>query len=407
MRSLCFLPEPRGTWGALIAAFSLLLLDSQLSLASNVEEDDEEPVGSISLSVPGELTRVKRQLADSTGFSLLAGLSAYVGSDDNVYRSPAETASASDAWGNWVYLRADSRLGANRFLNTVNWKQARYPRHGTVDAAYGSLSNWYTRPLGANFSIELDLDASRQNDDAATISGEKYSRDYAYWRYAAESVLAWEPSRRHRVRLRGEGVLKNYDETTSQNSIDWNQWLVTMSYRLRLLAGQSITCAVARGERRYDSEPASTVSGRELEANPVEHHRYGDLVVTYTAPIHRRVVCDLGYARTTKHDLFQGYENRVTEGYQGGVGLRPIDRLELRIDATRAWRDYAHLLGDGGRKLVYRTQEVGVGARLRIGGPCWAFANVSRYERDTNKSTGTLYRDYSGTLSRGGMSVFF
>lgn len=391
-----------------LALAAALVLVAPLSFASNVEEEeDDDLTGGVTLSVPSEFTRMKRQLADSTGFSLLGGFSAYLGNDDNVFRSPADIEARSETWGNWGYLRADTRLGSNRMLNTLQWKQSQYPSHGRINAAYGALSNWFTRPLGRRFSVELDLDASRQNDDAATIAGGKYSRDYAYWRSAAETVLMWEPSRRHRVRFGGEAVLKNYDETASKNSIDWRQWLWTASYRLKLTAGHSVSVALARGERSYDAERASLVSGRELDANPVEHHRYRDLVATYTATIAPRITADLGYERTTKEDLFEGYESRQSEGFSGGVGLRPLDRLELRASAARAWRDYDHVLGDGGRHLAYRTQELGIGGRLRIAEPCWIFADVHGYERTTNKSTGTVYRDYHGTLTRGGMSVFF
>ena len=399
-------PGPRWLLGMALAACPLLCL-AAAALASDVEEDDEETIGDTGFSVPAEVARSKRHEAGDRGFSFLGGITAFWGGDDNVFRSPGELETHSSTWGNWGYLRADSRLGANRFLNTVKWKQDRFPGHGVVDANFVSSSNWFTRPIAAGLDLELDFDLSHRNDAAANISGLTYSRDYGYWRYAGETVLEWNPSRRHRLRLGVEGVVKNYEETAGLDSIDWKQWLATASYRFRLFSGQSVTATYVTGERGYEEEPAALETGEELPENPAERHRYRDLDLTYIARVTGHLGLQLGYDRASKEDLFRGYESRQSESVSAEIGLEIRNGLELKANGEREWRDYDHILGGADRALNYRRQEVGLGARARVLAPTWIFAYVGYYERETNKSTGTLYRSYRGTQTRGGVSVFF
>ncbi|MEZ4652570.1 MAG: hypothetical protein R3E12_02930 [Candidatus Eisenbacteria bacterium] len=248
---------------------------------------------------------------------------------------------------------------------------------------------------------------SHQNDASANIAGRDYAQDYGYWRYAGETVLEWKPSSRHRVRLGAERVIKDYEETPGLVSVDWTQWMASASYRVRLIGGQSASASYATGYRDYKDEPAAESSGRELPTNPAERHRYRELALKYSIPLTRRADLEVGYSRDSKEDLFQGYESRRSEGFHAEVGVEALPGVELRLAGARSWRDYQHILADAGRPLSYRLQEASVGSRVHVLAPTWVFFQLSYFERDTNKSTGTLYRDHTGTVTRTGVNVFF
>ena len=378
-------------------------------LAASVEEDDEESfVGDLSFSAPSEILSAKRHAAESAGHSLLFGASAFMGTDDNVYRSPNAGARSGSAWGHWAYARNDLRIGErNRMLTTLNWKQTLYPGHSRLDGAYGHLSNWFTRRLSSTTSLELDMDLSHQNDDAVTITGADYAQNYGYWRSAGEAVLQWSPSPRHRLRASIEGVRKDYAETSGLNSIDWGQWTTSMAYRFRFGTSHWIDLSSALGRRGYRAEPASLVNGREEVSNPVERHRYRGMSIEYLRPLFHGVSLDVAYDYADKHDLFQGYEDYRRRGARLGLGLALTESFDLRFDSELARSNYDHLRGDNGASLKYSTHDVALGGRYRLR-PDWSvFASVDRYERDSNKSRGTLYLDYHGVVTRAGMSVFF
>lgn len=56
--------------------------------------------------------------------------------------------------------------------------------------------------------------------------------------------------------------------------------------------------------------------------------------------------------------------------------------------------------------LAYDALETRFGARVRVFGTAWAYGDLNLYSRDTNRSSGPDYRDYEGTFSRVGISVF-
>ena len=376
---------------------------------ASVDEDEDELVGrSMSFSVPLLVADAKRQSAASRGYSILGGVAAYGGADDNVYRSPADSEQNSRAWGTWSYLRSDLRFAADsRLATTVTWRQARFSDHANVDANYVAIGNTFERSLRGAVDLELGLDASFKNDDAANIHGAKYAQGYGYRRFGADALLSWEPRRGHRVRVLGELVSKNYEETPGFDSVDWTQWMTTLAYRVRVAPHHYLTASYGTGRRAYEEELAGLRTGEELPGNPAERHRYGDLGFAYWGRIQRRLTLNAAYDRVSKNDLFEAYESRSSDELGVGVGVRVGSRVEVRVDAQREWRDYANVPGDDGRNLAFSTGEVSGGARVRLGSSLWLFGSLSRYERDSNKSTGTTYRDYHGTITRLGTSAFF
>ncbi|MEZ4651352.1 MAG: hypothetical protein R3E97_21685 [Candidatus Eisenbacteria bacterium] len=390
----------------LAVGVSSLLLSVGIDAQAGIEDDEEESIGDVGFSVPTEILSEKRHDAAAHGFSVLSGISTYWSDDDNVFHSPDELEATAASWGNWAYLRGDTRFSGTRMLNTVKWKQERFPDEPIIDTAYFSSSNWFDREILDGLDLELDFDLSHQNDASANVEGLDYARTYEYWRYAAETVVEWSPTRLHRIRVGAEATKKNYDETEGMNSIDWTQWLATASYRFRPASGRWVKLSYTTGQRNYADEPASIESGRELPDNPMEKHRYEEFEISLDSRLTSILDLELGYTWDTKEDLFRNYESRRTEEFRAELSMDLRQGVELRVEGTRAWRDYDLIQGDNGN-LKYRTQEIAGGGRVRVLSPVWLFAQLGYYERDTNKSTGTVYRSFQGTRTRAGLSLFF
>ncbi len=392
------------------AALLLMLLLSPVpgAHASSIEEDDEDVSGADrALTPPAALLDSSRRDAAQTGFGWVAGLSAYMANDDNVFRSPSGQEKTSGAWGNAGWVRTDVRFRrTNRMLTTLSWNQTRFRSFDQIDSSHPHLSHWYQHRFSPSTSLELDFDAVHQNDDATTITGFAYTRDYSYWRYGGEAVLEWAPGTRHRFRVAGEQVRKDYGEVAAFNSLDWKHWRASGSYRFRIGPEHVAGVKLQQGERRYDEEPASLADGNEAIGNPAEHHRYRDWILWYGAPLGRRVDVDLSVSLGTKTDLFRGWEDYRDRGVRVSVLARPTAGTELRAGLSAGHREYTLMPADAGAKLKYDTVEARLGARVHLVGGLWAYGDVNTYQRDTNRSSGLDYRDYRGVFSRAGVSLF-
>jgi hypothetical protein len=372
------------------------------------EEEDEIGIGSVMSSVPDAVAGQKREHAAAGGFSLLGGVSGFMGSDDNVYRSPSALEKQGLAWGNWAILQTDVRSArGDKWITGLTWNQTKRPRYANSNSTYGNLSSLYVRRLGGGVRIEADLAVSHRNDDATTIVGLDYPRDYAYWRYGGEAALVWRINERHMFTLGGERIAKNYDETQGLRSIDWTEWDLTAQYRRRFGPYRYLEFLYASGERGYRDERAAGEDGTELPENPAELHRYRTAEISCTMPVGSRLRFEASYARETKTDLFAGYENNRADTVQLLGAVNAMGRLEIRTQIEQSWRRYEKIRGDGGKPLALGLWQLGVGARFRVIDATWLFVGWESYARDTNKSSGSFYRDYRGSLTTTGMSLFF
>jgi hypothetical protein len=372
------------------------------------EEEDEIGIGSVMASIPDRIAEQKRELAAAGGFSMLGGVSGFMGSDNNVYRSPAALEKKGLEWGDWAILQTEVRTArGDKWISSVSWNQTQRPRYANSNSTYGNASSLYVRRLGGGVRVEANLELSHKNDDATTIVGQDYLRDYAYWRSGAEAALVWRINERHMFTFGGEQIAKNYSETKGLRSIDWTEWALTAEYRRRFGPYRYLEFSYSSGERGYRKELAATQDGRELPDHPTELHRYRTAGVSCTMPVGTKTRFEARYDRSGKTDLFAGYENNRTHTVQILGAFNAMERLEIRTNAEQSWRRYEHIMGDAGKPLAYALWQVGVGSRFRLVDTTWLFLGWNYYARDTNKSSGSFYRDYRGSITTTGMSVFF
>ena len=370
--------------------------------------EDEISVRHEAFSIPDEVAKEKRRAARKSGFSLLKAAGVTWGVDDNIYRSPSGLEESGNFWGGWAYLRADKRFDEEqRLMTTLSWLQVRYPGNSNANSDRAHISTWYTRPLTDNTAVEFDLDIDYRNDDATNIRGERYERDYSYWRYTTEGLFIWNMSREHRFEIGGGYRFKNYDETPGDNSLDWTEPFFKVLYRYRFGSSHYLGLVYSLKKREYEEEPASLRDGTEPSSNPKEKHRYQRAGVWYSVPLSEKVDLGLKYYYRTKEDLFKNYESYNSHRIEAGIDLEVSEKMDISMNAGYTIRNYDNILGDNGHKLEYTKWDLRVGARYKLRDSCWIFGNLSYYDRQTNKSFGNLYRDYKGLVCSTGLGFFF
>lgn len=371
---------------------------------------DEEQIveRDVVFTVPGDLADTLRSRAELAGHAYLFGLSLLGGHDDNVHHSPELLARSSSAFENWFYGRSDARFGKRvRLLNTLNWKQTVYKSETPANFRRGSLSNWLEIELSSRWKVSADFDINAENDDATLITGQQYTRDYSFWKYAGELMATWQASKSHQFRFGAEGTLKNYGEVPGFTSYDWNQLSWILRYRYRVSARHYVKLGYTSGKRDYTDNLASLlVDGSEPPSNPTESHRYHELRFGYEVPVVRGLDLSLDYYLRGKKDLFEGYEDWSSREFHAWVGIRPSRRIELTSEISALKQSYDHLPSDNGQTVDYTRVDFRAGGRFALSREVRLSGSVGHLERSSNVESGLYFRDYSGLTVTLGVSLF-
>jgi hypothetical protein len=206
--------------------------------------------------------------------------------------------------------------------------------------------------------------------------------------------------------MSGDIQQKNYNETNSMNSLDWNQSSLGFRYRLRTSDKSLVRLRYSLGVRRYDAELSSLVNGDEVSTNPMERHRYQDGRISFDLNPSKKTSLTVEFARRTRTDLFQGYESWENSNWKGTLESKLSNKIELGTRLSYMSQHFETMTGDNNAKLKYTKLSAGVGSRFTVTPAFRLFVAADYYSRDSNKSTGTLYRDYEGTTVSVGMSLF-
>jgi hypothetical protein len=393
----------------ILVLLALLFLFPASNLVGSSEEDDLIDRDML-FSVPAEVERWHEAVAAAKGFSLMSGFDFFVGNDDNVHRGDEILAKSSNTLGNWLYLRGDKRFGSStRWLSTFNWSQINYQSQSQANNRRGHLSNWLESRLSNKLRIELDVDVIAENDDNTRIDGEAYFRDYSYWRYSGETRLTWRMNSHHRLRFGVEYVRKDYGELETLNSIDWSEAVIALRYRLRFAPYHYLKLWYEMSWRNYDEEKASDITGNDNDPSyPVEKHRYRNYTAWYILPLlSNRLSFNLQYEYLSKADLFRDYESWHESQYETWVTAEAASWLQITLGAEYRTRDFNHLLGDDNNLLNYDAWQFSSSARFRAARFLWLVGNITVYSRDSNRDTGTVFRDYKGGIFSAGINVFY
>lgn len=391
------------------AGLGAILLTLVLTVSSSADVvEDEVAVRDVLSTVPFELLEQNRSIAADHGFAALGGFSVLAGHDSNIHRSPDSLEQSSMLGAQWLYGRGyavfpdDSRLLATLEVRRIGFSEA-----SGKDDRYGKLSIWHRRTLTRGLNLELDFDASSSNDHATRITGEDYLRDYSYKRLSFEGLVVLYPASNHRLKLGTEYIVKNYDEITALNTLDWTELSFLFNYRFRFGPYHYLRLGFSTGIRAYEAELASDTLGNETISNPPERHRYTDASLWYSRANQGHYEYNLGFALRFKEDRFQDYESYTATVVTASGAYWPIRILELRTTVEWSNHDFDLLPADGGVPLEYSRWEFALSSRLQINRNIWLIGSAQHFDRDSNLRSGISYRSYRGSTFTLGLGVFF
>ncbi len=408
---------PPGRRGSLTAGVLTLIFTAALCVlttgAHAADEEEEVNLRADVLSIPPDISREMRRDARETGFSYLTAAGVIAGYDTNVYRSPSDRVEGAGFIGAGALLRTDSRFGDGQRLKTnLALEGTHYLGQDPLqihnaDVARFSASGSYDVDFGENTGLEVDLGMRYRTDDATSINGNSYVRDFSYWRYHADLAFVWKMSKADELKVGGGFVRRDYDETSGLNSLDWSSGGFDARYRHRFAKRHYVRIWCSLDARSYDEEPASLVDGTELPTNPDEKHHYHKGKLWYSTPIGERVDIDVKYTLTSKRDLFEGYESYTKHSIEAGLRARAGEKTRVGLDLGYNTRDFDHELGDAGELLSYDGLGLDLSLQHRLGESGWLFAKYSYYLRGSNRSTGSVYLDYVGSVFAIGVGASF
>ena len=227
--------------------------------------------------------------------------------------------------------------------------------------------------------------------------GNGYQRDFASWRIGFSTGLKRKVGHRNQCYLGYEAAYKDYDETPGLNSIDWTSHYVSLRYRHRLSNQLTGRLWAKVGYQRYDEEPANNaIDGNEKTQNPVEEHLLHQVTMWATWKPSRRWKSDVQYRWSRKDDLFEQYESYNNHRVKCSVSYQLSKNWHVAGDIKFDQREFDRRPAyETGGQLSYQRWQVGMHVTKRLSPHAVIQAQYGYQCRESNRSFGTVYRDYS------------
>ncbi|TDJ05521.1 MAG: hypothetical protein E2O71_11040 [Deltaproteobacteria bacterium] len=350
----------------------------------------------LGLQVPDELQQLKRDRAKERGWALTFMSTAAAGFDSNLFNSPdAETDSAFYDFG--LKLESLHYFDAQQSLKlSLEGTGSLYPESSSIAEATQKLRAKYSNRLGKRIRLSFAGTVKHANDDEIDINGNEFTRDFENFTYKAKPSIRFRLSKRQALSLAYSGAWSDYEETSGQASLDWWAHGPAAQYRFKLSDAASLRVVYGFTIRNYDENLASLKDGTNLATNPSEKHHYQRVDVKGTWRPVSWLELDGGYRFKIKDDRFEGFESYEEAKWTTGLTLSRFPPWTLHAEAAFTQRDYDNRLGDlATETLEYDKLEGSITASYKVKHGFSFYAHYSYANRDSNRSTGSSYRDYS------------
>lgn len=347
------------------------------SVASNAGREES------GRQAPAELRRTAERPFGN--LELRAALS--VGSDDNVFRAPAEAYNDLSQPGappvnpvaqSGVYYPVDinAKYSVNSFEHESFFGSYRVSGRYYQDEAL-STANEYAHQLAFGTEYERQEDTrERKIYSAFTISshdGSWYDRDdgterdfnnenvgnrLSYVRYGPEIWVRQSYSRLS-FNLHAKGQIWNYDDSRELPEYDHEYLHLGASIQYRFTSTSLLRVKADAWQRRFGERPSFSLDGQQPIDNPPVHYDYVQFGATARQRITGLMWFGINYARTERRDKHAGYYDYFRDDYGIDFSFRVSDRFIVRADANYGIYSYLNALAyntaAGGRRTLEQT----------------------------------------------------
>ena len=390
-----------------LAGFCVVVLLAAPAAQAQEQAQDESAAKRtrLGLTAPNELANHKRAQAKEGGWPWTFMGTAAAGTNSNLFQSPnTETDGVFYDFG--LRLQNLHYFGEHHSLKlTLRGTGSLYPESSTLAAATQEIKLRWANRLGDRIRFRLSGMAGHANDDAVDITGADFLRDFGSFVYRVQPSIRFRLTRRHAFTLSYVGKRKDYTETSGRDSLDWLAHGARARYRAKFGDSLSFSAAYGFTIRKYDEDLASLADGTDLPTNPKEEHYYHRIQAKAEWWLGDRLVMDGRYRFKIKDDQFEAFESYEDNKWSSGVTLLPMRGLSIRAEAFYSEREYDKRHGElPGETLEYETLGGNVTAHYQLSRNLALYARYSYVDRDSNRETGTAYRDYEVTRLLAGFS---
>lgn len=310
-----------------------------------------------------------------------------VGSDDNVFRTPATAyndlsqpgvPTVSPVVQSGVFYPVDikAKYSVNSFEHESFFGSYRVSGRYYHDEALDNASE-YAHQLAFGTEYERQTDTrERKIYSAFTISsydGSWYDRDdgterefndgnvgsrLSYARYGPEIWMRQSYSRLS-FNVHAKGQIWNYDDTEALPEYDHEYLHIGASFQYRFTSTSLLRVKVDAWQRRFGERPSFDLNGEQPIDNPPIHYDYVQLGATARQRITSLMWFGINYARTERRDKHSGYYDYFRDDYGIDFSFRVNDRFIVRADANYGIYSYlnafAYNTAAGGRRTLEKA----------------------------------------------------
>ncbi len=376
---------------------ALALLAAPAAWAQEQAQDESTAKRTqVGLEVPDELGKLKRDQAKERGWALTFMSTAAAGYDSNLFDSPdSEKDSAFYDFG--LKLESLHYFDAHQTLKlSLEGTGSLYPESSKLAEATQKLRAKYSNQLRKRIRLSFAGTVKHANDDEIDIDGNEFTRGFENFTYKAKPSIRFRLSKRQALSLSYSGAWSDYEETSGEESLDWWAHGPAAQYRLKLSDAASLRLVYGFTIRNYDDNLASLQDGTNLATNPSEEHHYQRVEVKGTWRPVSWLELDGGYRFKMKEDQFEGFESYEEGRWTTGLTLSRFPPWTLHAEAAFSERQYDNRLGElATETLEYDKLEANITAYYKVKYGFSFYAHYSYANRDSNRSSGSSYRDYS------------
>ena len=365
-------------------------------------QDEEETISGGAaddiLPVPPALTAQKLRETADDDFSITVGAGIVGAYHSNVHRSPDdETGSGMLVIGGGA--RANKRFSSDRqFSVNLGLRAFKYSAAKNADTVSLDLGGEYDQGLSDEFRFRVAGLVGRKTDGVTDVFGNPYTRDYSYTDLGLEGQLIWDPTPDQRISA-GPGVMRRtYGDVSGTNSLDWTALRLIARYRLTIAERHFLRVRLEQARQTYTEEPANNVDGTESSNNPDQRYIHRKILLWYTLPLGDHVGWDTKLTYRTKDDQFEDYESYTATKAETQFAVALTTAMHSTFGVGLEQKDYDNIPDEGTGTLEIDRLVFDVGLRYQFRAGLWGTARYSLVSRDTNRDTGSVYRDYDDQI---------
>ncbi len=373
------------------------LANEEVEVAAPVVVADERP-----------LRKLERDPRPFSEFDFYAR--AGFGSDDNVYRTPAESyIDISDPnqpvqvdpvvqSGSFVPVSLGARYLVNSFEHESFFARYRGSGRFYTDRELQSNADEYIQELAIGTEYKKDKE-SRQSRVYSAFTIAQHEETYfdpdtgldrtvnltdigdrlSYLRYGPE-IWTRQSWNRFSFNVRAKAQLWNYENTEVVPEYDHEYFRVGGSVQYRFTQTSLLRFTADTYRRYFTDRPSFELDGTQPIGNPPVEYRYVD----YGAEARQKVTgafwFGVSYVRTERMDAYIGYNDYLRDSYGAEFRLRFGDRFSLKAEALYRIYNYANAFAFNNPAAGRKTLETATGKLKAVLEMGWNTRLVGEYQ---------------------------